>query len=116
MPDERKRKVKSFVKVESCRQVDGSGTAPDIGVPLTGQFSPDLPIVREAVVGEEARRQVDDEDTEAVDGSKIISVGGPLSIVGGCDSEGVNFDEAAGRTDLISETEIALDTTGLPVF
>ena len=33
------------------------------------------------------RRRVDDEGTEADDESEIISVSGPLSIVGGCDSE-----------------------------
>ena len=61
-----------------------------------------------------ARRRVDDEGTEAVDESVIISLGGPLSIVGG-ESEGVTYEEAVGRTGLISETEIGLDTTGLPI-
>ena len=55
---------------------------------------PDLPIVHEAVVSEEARRGVDEEGTEADDESEIISVGGPLSIV--CESEGVTFEEAVG--------------------
>ena len=53
----------------------------------------------------DVRRQVDDEGTEADDESEIISVGGPLSIVGGCESEGVTFEE----------TENALDTAGLPI-
>ena len=44
---------------------------------------PDPPIVREAVVSEEARMLVEDEGTEADDESEIISVGGPISIVGG---------------------------------
>ena len=61
------------------------------------------------------RRRVDDEGTEADDESEIISVGGPLSIVGGCESEGVTFEEAVGRASLISETENALDTAGLPI-
>ena len=34
----------------------------------------------------DARRRVDDEGTEADDKSEIISVGGPLSIVGECES------------------------------
>ena len=69
------------------------------------------PIVREAVVSRrDVRRRVDDEGTEADDESEIISVGGPLSIVGGCESE-----EAVGRAGLISETETALDTAGLPI-
>ena len=63
----------------------------------------------------DARRRVDDEGTEADDESEIISVGGPVSLVGGCDSEGVTSQEAAGRAGLISETETALDTVGLPI-
>ena len=43
-----------------------------------------------------------------------MSVGGPLSIVGG-ESEGVTFEEAVGRAGLISETETAFDTAGLPM-
>ena len=62
----------------------------------------------------EARRRGEDEGTEVDDESEIISVGGPLSIVGG-ESEGVTFEEAVGRADLISETETALDTAGLPI-
>ena len=54
------------------------------------------------------------EGTEADDESKINSVGGPRSIVGG-ESEGVTFQEAVGRAGLISETETALDTAGLPI-
>ena len=94
---------------ESSRHVDGSGAAPDVEVPLVDQFPPDPPIVPEAVANEEARRRVDYEDTEADDESEIISVGGRLSIVGGCESEGV------GRAGLFSETESALDTAGLPI-
>ena len=65
---------------------------------------------------EDARRRVEDEATEADDDSKIISVGGPLSIVGGCQSEGVTFEEAVGRDGLISETKTALDMAGPPIF
>ena len=60
-------------------------------------------------------RRPDDEGTEADDGSEIISVGRPLSIVRGCESEGVTFDVAVGRAGLFSETENALDTAGLPI-
>ena len=77
--------------------------------------SPLSPIVREAVVSSgDASRRVDDEGTEADDESEIISVGGPVSLVGGCESEGVTFEEAVGRASLISVTEIALDAAGLP--
>ena len=58
---------------------------------------------------------MEDEGTEADDESEIISVGGPLSIVGGCKSEGVMFEEAFGRASLISETETAFDTAGQPI-
>ena len=115
MPDEKKRKVRVVVGRESSRRVDGSGADPDVGVSLIDQFSPDPPIVCEVVVIEETRRRVEDEGIEADDESKIISVGGPLSIVGGCESESVTFEEAAGRDGLISETETALDTAGLPI-
>ena len=81
MLDGRETKVKVVVGGECSRRVDGSGAAPDFGVPLTDQLPPDLPILHEAVVGEEARRRVGDEGTEADDKSEIISVGGPLSIV-----------------------------------
>ena len=43
-------------------------------------------------------------------------MGGPLSIVGGCESEEVTFEEAVGRAGLISETNNAPDTAGLPIF
>ena len=62
----------------------------------------------------EARIRVEDEGTDADDESEIISVCGSLSIVGG-ESEGVTFEEAIGRAGLISETENALDTAGLPI-
>ena len=64
---------------------------------------------------EDARRRVDDACTEADGESEIISVGGPLSVVGGCESEGVTFEEAVGRAGLILETDNALDTAGLPI-
>ena len=77
---------------------------------------PDPPLFREAVMSSgDARKRVDDEGIEADDESEIISVGGPLSIVGGCESEGVTFEEAVGRAGLISEIETALDTAGLPI-
>ena len=72
--------------------------------------------MREAVGSSgDVRRRVDDEGTEADYESEIISVGGPLSIVGGCESEGVTFEKAVGRAGLVSETENALDTAGLPI-
>ena len=111
MPDENKKKNKSRIVVggESSRGVEGSGASPDVGVSLDDQFLPDPPIVREAVMSSgDAKRRVDEEGTEADDGSEIISVGGPLSIVGGCESEGVTFEEAVGRAGLISETDTAL--------
>ena len=116
MSDEKKNK-KSRVVVggESSRRVEGSGAAPDIGVSLDDQFPPGPPIVREAAVSEEARRRVENEGTEVDDESEIISVGGPLSVVGG-ESEGVTFKEAVGRAGIISETETALDFAGLPIF
>ena len=101
---------------ESSRRVEGSGAAPDVGVSPYNQFPPDPLIVREAVMSSgEARRRVDNQGTEADDESEIISVGGPLSIVGGCESDGVTFEEAVGRVGLILETETALDTAGLPI-
>ena len=116
--DKKKKKNKSRVVVggESSRCVDGSGAAPDIGVSLDDQFPPDPPIVREAVMSSRgARTRVEDKGTEADDESEIISVGGLVSIVGGCESEGVTFEEAVGSAGLISETETALDTAGLPI-
>ena len=99
----------------SCR-VEGPRAAPDIGVSLDDQFPPDPPIVREAVMSSgDARRRVEDEGTEADDESEIISVVGPVSLVGGCQSEGVTFEEAIGRAGLLSETETALDTAGIPI-
>ena len=109
----KKKKSQLIVRDQSCRQLESSGAAPDVSVSPVGQFSPDPPIVREAVGGSEnVRRRVDDEGTEADDESEIISVGGLLSIV--CESEGVTFEEAVGRAGLISETDNALDTVGLP--
>ena len=71
--------------------------------------------MREAVVSSrETRIKVEDEGTEADDESEIISVGGPLSIVG-AESEGVTFEKAVGSAGFISETETALDTAGLPI-
>ena len=64
-------------------------------------------------MSDDARRPVDAEGTEADDESEIISVGGLLSIVGGCESEGVTSEEAVVRAGLISETDTALDTAGL---
>ena len=58
---------------------------------------PYFPIVHEAVVGGEARRRVDDEVTEADDESEIISVGGLLSIAGGCESKGVTLKRQLGE-------------------
>ena len=118
MLDEKKKKNRSRVVAggESSRRVEGSGAAPDVGVSLDDQFDPDPHIVREAVVSSgDARRLVNDEGTEADDESEIISVGGPVSLVGGWESEGVTFEEAVGRAGLISETETALDTAGLPI-
>ena len=118
MLDEKKKKNKSRVVVggESSRHMEGSGAALDVVVSLYDQCPPDSPIVREAVVSSgDARRRVDDEGTEADDESEIISVGGPLSIVGGCESEGVTFEEAVWRAGLNSETDNALDTPGPPI-
>ena len=100
---------------ESSRHVDGSGAFPEVGVTLVHQFPPDLPTVREAVVCEEARWPVEVEGTKADDESENTSVGGPLSIVGGSESEGVTFEEAVRRAGPVSETETALDTAGLPI-
>ena len=117
MTDENKKK-KSRVVVggQRSRRVESSGAAPDVVVSPYNHFPPDPPIVREAVASSgDVRRRVDDEGTEADDESEIISVVGPLSIVGGCESEGVTFEEAVGRAGLISETENTLDTAGLPI-
>ena len=117
MVDEKKKTKKSRVVVrgEGSCHVESSGAAPDAVVSPFDQF-PWSPIVREAVGSSgDVRRRVDDEGTEADDESEIITVGGPLSIVGGCESEGVTFEEAVGRAGLISETENAPDTAGLPI-
>ena len=58
---------------------------------------------------------MEDEGTEADDESEIISVGGPLSIVGGSESEVVTIEEAVGRAGFISETETEFDTAGLSI-
>ena len=118
MVDAKKKMKKSRVVVrgESSRPVESSGAAADVNMSPVDQFPPDPPIVHEAVGGSaDVRRRVEDEGTEADDESEIISVGGPLSIVGGCESERVTFEEAVGRAGLISETENTLDTTGLPI-
>ena len=118
MVDEKKKtkKTRVFVRGEGSCLVEISGTAPDVGVSPFDQFPPDPPIVREVVASSgDVRRRVDDEGTEADDESEVISVGGPLSIVGGCESEGVTFEEAVGRAGLNSEIENALDTAGLPI-
>ena len=115
MPDEKKKKVRVNVGGESSRHVDSSGAAPDAEVPLNDQLPLITPIVREVVVSEETMRRVEDEGSEADDESEIISAGGPLSIAGGCESEGVAFEEAVGRAGLISETETALNRAGPPI-
>ena len=115
MPNEEKKKVRVVVGGENSCRVEGSGAAPDVGVPIIDQFPPDPSIVREVVVSEETRRRVEDEGTEADDESEIISAAGPLSIVGGCESEGVTFEEAVRGAGLISDTETALDTAGLTI-
>ena len=116
MPDEKEKESRVVVGGESSCRVEGSGAAPVIGMSFDDQFPPDPPIVREAVTSSgDARRRVEDEGTEADDESEIISVVGPVSLVGGCESEGVTFEKAVGRAGLISETEIALDTAGLQI-
>ena len=116
MPDERRKKVKVVVGGESSCNMDGSGATPDVRVPLFDHCPRDLPLVHAAVVSKEARRRVEDEGTEVDDESEFISVGGPLSIVGGYESEGITFDGRIGRAGLISETDTALDTTGPSIY
>ena len=88
MSDEKKKKSRVVVRGEDSCHVESSGVAPDVVVSPYDQFPPVPPIVREAVVSSgDVRRRGDDEGTEADDESEIISVGGPLSIVGGCQSE-----------------------------
>ena len=118
MVDGKKNMKKSRVVVrgEGSCHVESSGAAPDVVVSPFGQFPPDSLIVREAVGSSgDVRRRVDNEVTEADDESEIISVGGPLSNVGRCESDGVTFEEAVGRAGLVSETENALDTAVLPI-
>ena len=116
MSDEKKNESRVVVRCENSLRVEGSGAAPDVEVSLNNQLSPDPPpIVREAVMSSgDARRRVEDEGTEADNESEIISVVGPLSIVGG-ELEGVTFEEAVGKASPIAETETALDTAGLPI-
>ena len=79
------KKSRVVVRSEGSCHVESSGAAPDVVVSPFDQF-PWSPIVREAVASSgDVRRRVDDEGTEADDESEIISVGGPLSIVGGCE-------------------------------
>ena len=66
-------------------------------------------------MSEGPRRRLEDEGTEADNESEIISVSDSLSFVGGCDSEGLTFEETIGRAGLNSETDTALDTAGLPI-
>ena len=100
------KKSRVVVRGEGSCHVESSGAAPDAVVSPFGQIPPDPPFVREAVGSSgDVRRRVDGEGTEADDESEIISVGGPLSIVGGCESEGVTFEEAVGRAGPISETK-----------
>ena len=118
MVDGKKNMKKSRVVVrgEGSCHVESSEAAPDVVVSPFGQFPPDPPFVSEAVGSSgDVRRRVDNEGTEPDNESEIISVGGPLSIVGGYESEGVTFEEVVGRAGLVSETENALDTAGLPI-
>ena len=100
MADEKEKKSRVFMGGEISRRVDGSRAAPDVGASFADQFPSYPPIVRDAVISVEARRRVEDEGTEADHESEIISVGGPLSIVGGCESEGVIFQVTVGRAGL----------------
>ena len=118
MVDGKKKMKKSrvIVRAEGSCHVESFGAAQDVVVSPFGQFPLDPPIVREAVGSSgDVRRRVDDEGTEVDDESEIISVGGPLSIVGGYESKGVTFEEAVERAGLISETQNALDTAGIPI-
>ena len=79
MPDEKQNKSRVVVGSESSRREEGSGAAPEVGVPLIDQFPPDPHIVREAVmISGYARRRVEGEGTVTDDELEIISVGGPL--------------------------------------
>ena len=75
----------------------------------------DLPIFQEGVVGEEAKRRVEDEGTEVDDESESFCVGGPLQMLDGASQRASPFEEAVGRAGLISETETAFDTARLPI-
>ena len=77
MPDQ-KKKSRVVVGGDSSCRAEGSGAAPVVGVYLNDHCHPDPPIGREAVVGEETSRRVEDEGAEADDQSEIISVGGPF--------------------------------------
>ena len=105
MPDEKNRKVRVVVGGESSRHVDGSWAAPEVGLPLIDPLPLISPLCMRLML---VKRRWDKE-------SEIVSVGVPLSIVGGCESEDVTFQEAIGRPGLISETETAWDTAGLPI-
>ena len=58
MSDERENRVKVVMGGQSSRHVDDCGAVPEVGVPLTGQFLPDLFILHEAVVDEGVRGQM----------------------------------------------------------
>ena len=87
--------------------MDGSGETLDVGVPLVDQF----PLISPFYM----RLLLEDEGTKADDESEFISVGGPLSIAGGCESDGVTFEKVYGRAGLISRTETAFNRAGLPI-
>ena len=65
-------------------------------------------------MNEEARGRAEDEGTEADDETEIISNGGPLSIVGGCESQGVTLKKQCEEL-VSSQRQTALDTAGLPI-
>ena len=115
MSDVKKMKSRVVVAGESSRRVEGSGAAPDVGVSLDDQF----PLISSLyVMLLWVKRREGEWKTRAerlTTCPEVTSVGAPLSIVGGCESEGVTLVEAVGRAGLISETETALDTAGLPI-
>ena len=114
MPDERRMKVKVAVGGGSSRHVDGSGAAAEVGVPLFDQFPLISPLCMRLLL---VKRRGGEWKTRArrLMAKQKLSVGGPLWIVGGCESEGVIFEEAVGRAGIIPETETASDTAGLTV-
>ena len=114
MPDERKRNVKVVVGGEISRHIDVSGEAPTLEYPLLVN-SAWYPHCSRGYCWWRGRRQLEGERTGADDESEIISVVGPQSNVGGCESEGVIFEEAVGRLGLILQAETALDTSGQPI-